>query len=62
MAKNKRKSSQDDVNFSPERNFVAKHMNTFNKAVTMIDRKKESKKGSQRKLKHKNGRAGSDHF
>lgn len=31
-------------------NFVAKHMNTFNKAKTFVDQKKESKNG---KIKHK---------
>ncbi len=31
-------------------NFVAKHMNTFCKAQTMIDRKKQTKNG---KVKHK---------
>lgn len=34
-------------------NLVAKHARTFNVAVVMIDRKKETKKGSARKLKHK---------
>lgn len=33
-------------------NLVAKHARTFNKAVTMIDRKKAIKKGHQ-KHKHK---------
>lgn len=31
-------------------NFVAKHMNTFNKAKTFVDQKKEFKNG---KTKHK---------
>lgn len=37
---------------SKPRNFVAKHDIQFNRAVTMIDRKKEAKKGSR---KHKGG-------
>ncbi|UYE98476.1 hypothetical protein XbC2_47 [Xanthomonas phage XbC2] len=47
MAKSKKKSTQEvpDV-----QNFVAKHMNTFNKAATHVDRKKDSKNG---KIKHK---------
>ena len=44
-------------------NFVAKHMNTFNRAVTMVDRKKKAK-GSQRKSKHTNSweSKGDDNF
>jgi hypothetical protein len=38
---------------SKPRNCVAKHMNTFNKAVTMKDRKKSAKSNGQRKNKHK---------
>jgi hypothetical protein len=46
MAKSKKKTQE-----APQVNdFVAKHMNTFNKAATHIDRKKESKKGN---TKHK---------
>lgn len=33
-------------------NLVAKHMNTFNKAHTFVDRKKNAKKGY---IKHKSG-------
>lgn len=33
-------------------NLAAKHMNTFNKAATHVDRKKQAKKGA--KMKHKN--------
>lgn len=34
-------------------NFVAKHAREFNKAQVHIDRKKESKRESTRKMKHK---------
>lgn len=34
-------------------NFVAKHAREFNVAVVMTDRKKEERKGSARKMKHK---------
>lgn len=36
---------------SKDRNFVAKHMNDFNRSAVMVDRKKESK--LSRKTKHK---------
>lgn len=42
---------KSEIPFAPD--FVAKHMNTFNRAVTMVDRKKKDK-GSNRKAKHKN--------
>lgn len=46
MAKSKKKCEElPDV-----QNFVHKHMNTFNKAKTFADRKKDSKNG---KIKHK---------
>ena len=35
------------------RNFVAKHMNDFNKSQTFVDRKKNAKRGY---TKHKQGR------
>lgn len=34
-------------------NFVAKHAREFNVSVVMTDRKKEERKGSARKMKHK---------
>ncbi|AUR86022.1 hypothetical protein NVP1081O_287 [Vibrio phage 1.081.O._10N.286.52.C2] len=34
-------------------NFVAKHMNTFNHATVEDDRKKQSKRLTNRKMKHK---------
>lgn len=41
------------------RNFVAKHMNDFNKSQTFIDRKKEAKRGYS---KHKKGRYSNDYL
>jgi len=35
-------------------NFVAKHCRQFNRATVEVDRKKESKRLSKRKAKHKN--------
>jgi len=37
-----------------EFDFVAKHCRTFNKATVEEDRKKRSKRESDRKMKHKN--------
>ena len=34
-------------------NFVAKHMNSFNKATVEVDRKKAAKKAGHRSTKHK---------
>lgn len=48
MAKSNKKNKASEAPDVP--NFVAKHMNTFNKAATHVDRKKESKNG---KTKHK---------
>ncbi len=39
------------------RNFVAKHMNDFNKSQTFVDRKKDAKRGYS---KHKKGRYSND--
>lgn len=36
----------------PLNNLVAKHMNTFNRSATMVDRKKESKKQGYSKSKN----------
>ena len=40
------------------RNFVAKHMNDFNKSQTFVDRKKNAKRGYS---KHKQGRYSEDY-
>ncbi|MFW1859718.1 DUF7230 family protein [Acinetobacter defluvii] len=39
-------------------NFVAKHMNDFNKSQTFVDRKKDAKRGYS---KHKKGRYSDDY-
>ena len=41
------------------RNFVAKHMNDFNKCQTFVDRKKNAKRGY---AKHKKGGYSSDYL
>lgn len=41
------------------RNFVAKHMNDFNKSQTFVDRKKDAKRGYS---KHKKGRYSNDYL
>ncbi len=41
------------------RNFVAKHMNDFNKSQTFVDRKKNAKRGYD---KHKKGRYSNDYL
>ncbi|OTG84290.1 hypothetical protein B9T33_00355 [Acinetobacter sp. ANC 5054] len=41
------------------RNFVAKHMNDFNKSQTFVDRKKDAKRGYS---KHKKGRYLNDYL
>ena len=41
------------------RNFVAKHMNDFNKSQTFVDRKKDAKRGYN---KHKKGRYSNDYL
>lgn len=41
---------KEDEEINKPRNFVAKHMRTFNHAQTHVDRKKEAKRG---KRKHK---------
>ena len=40
-------------------NFVAKHMNDFNKSQTFVDRKKNAKRGYD---KHKKGRYSNDYL
>ncbi|MCK7608521.1 hypothetical protein M0D70_04005 [Acinetobacter portensis] len=40
-------------------NFVAKHMNDFNKSQTFLDRKKDAKRGYS---KHKKGRYSNDYL
>jgi hypothetical protein len=40
-------------------NFVAKHMNDFNKSQTFVDRKKNEKRGYS---KHKKGRYSNDYL
>lgn len=40
-------------------NFVAKHMNDFNKSQTFVDRKKDAKRGYS---KHKKGRYSNDYL
>jgi hypothetical protein len=41
------------------RNFVAKHMNDFNKSQTFVDRKKDAKRGYS---KHKKGGYSNDYL
>ncbi|WP_174558390.1 DUF7230 family protein [Acinetobacter bouvetii] len=41
------------------RNFVAKHMNDFNKSQTFVDRKKNARRGYD---KHKKGRYSDDYL
>ncbi|CAM0016748.1 hypothetical protein VPHK567_0341 [Vibrio phage K567] len=52
-SKNKKKQKQRDALENKPRDFVAKYMNEFNHATVETDRKKEEKRRTPRKMKHK---------